>query len=74
MEKMFYSELIKTYKTKIDEITRLYNDAIYKAINAGHRGDVVNYKKNFIKAEDYKAQMVELNRCLNMTRDAFNAI
>lgn len=72
--KNIIEEAMAVYMKELDKISVVRNDAYYKASNAMHRGDVVNYNKWCKKVLDCNNRQIKLNNELNELKAAYAAI
>ena len=72
--KEFYVEAMAVYMRELEDNAAVRNDAYYKASNAMHRGDVVNYNKWCDKVKECNTQQINLIRELNVIKAAYAAI
>ncbi len=72
--KNIIEEAMAVYMKELDKISVVRNDAYYKASNAMHRGDVVNYNKWCTKVQECNTKQVELTKDLNNLKAVYAAI
>ena len=72
--KNIIEEAMAVFMKELDNILVVRNDAYNKALNAMHRGDVVNYNKWCEKVKECNSRQIELSNELNEIEAVYAAI